>query len=57
MRKNKYQYLFVVQGNYGQGFEDLTCSESYKAAREDLKSYRDNEHYPHRLIQRRELNI
>jgi hypothetical protein len=55
---NKYIYLFVVQGNYGSyGWEDLTQFENYKEAREDLKSYRQNETgIPHRMIKRRELN-
>ena len=54
---NKYCYLFVIQGHYGQGWEDLTASEDWKEARDDFKSYRDNEaHYPHRMIQRREVN-
>lgn len=56
MRKNKYIYLYVVQGNYGCGWEDLTQSENYAEARQDLKDYRENEPYPHRLIHRRELN-
>jgi len=54
-RKNKYEYLFVVQGNYGYGWEDLISSEDYREARARLKDYRDNEkEYSHRLIQRRE---
>jgi hypothetical protein len=54
-RKNKYEYLFVVQGNYGYGWEDLISSEDYREARARLKDYRDNEKkYSHRLIQRRE---
>ena len=52
---NKYEYLFVIQGYYGQGWEDLTASENWKEARSDLKAYRENEiRYPHRMIQRRE---
>ena len=59
MKKNKYLYLFVVQGNYGYGYgwEDLCQSESWKEAKSDLRSYRENEtQYPHRLIKRREPN-
>jgi hypothetical protein len=59
MKPNKYTYLFVVQGYYGAGYgwEDLCASEDRKEAREDLKSYRENEtQYPHRMIRRRELN-
>ena len=59
MRKNKYLYQFVVQGYYGTryGWEDLCQSESWKEARADFRSYRENEtQYPHRLIERREPN-
>ena len=52
---NKYLYLYIVQGYYDQGWEDLTCSESYKEAREALKVYKINEGGYFRLIQRREL--
>ena len=59
MKKNKFVYLFVVQGYYDSyyGWEDLTQSEDYKEARNNLKDYRDNEPGPHRLIKRRELNV
>ena len=58
-RKNKYVYVWVVQGYYGHGYgwEDLTQSESWREAKADLKAYRENEsQYQHRLIQKRELN-
>lgn len=54
-KPTKYAYLHVVQGNYGQGWEDLTQSESYREAVSDYRAYRSNEPYPHRLIKRREL--
>lgn len=56
---NKYLYLWIVQGNYGDlyGWEDLTAEDTYKEARMQLKAYRENEpEYRHRLIHRRELN-
>jgi len=53
---NKYQYLFVLQGNYGFGYEDLTASENRKEIRQNLKEYRDNEGGDYRIIQRRVLN-
>ena len=58
MKKNKYQYLYVLQGNYGygHGWEDLTASESYKEVRSDLTDYRLNEGGTYRIINRRELN-
>ena len=57
MKTRKYNYLFVLQGNYGygHGYEDLTASESYREMRQDLKSYRENEGGNYRIIQRREL--
>ena len=55
-KQNKFVYLFVVQGFYGYGWEDLTTSENYAEARNSLKDYRNNEPGPHRLIKRRELN-
>lgn len=51
---NKYEYLYVVQGHYSYGWEDLTCSEDRKEANDNLKDYRDNENSPHRMIKRRE---
>ena len=36
-----------LQGNYGHGWEILTTEESYRAARAQLRCYRENEggHY------------
>lgn len=54
---NKYIYLYVVQGHYSYGWEDLTQSEDRSEARADLKAYQNNElGVAHRLIKRRELN-
>ena len=50
---NKYEYLFVLQGHYGQ-WEDLCASESSKEVRQNLKEYRENEGGMYRIIQRRE---
>jgi len=55
---NKYLYLWVIQGDYGEGWEDLCQSVSYRESRIDLKAYRENEiEYSHRMIYRRELNL
>ncbi len=55
-RKNKYTYLWILQGHYGfHGWEDLTASESFREVRDDLKDYRENEGGHYRIIQRREL--
>lgn len=58
MKVNKYLYVFVVQGDYGCGWEDISGSESYRSAVADLRAYRENDSYArgHRLIKRRELN-
>ena len=56
-RVNKYLYLWIVQGFYGYGWEDLTASEKYSEARANLRDYQTNEiDVPHRLIKRRERN-
>lgn len=58
-RVNKYLYLWVVQGYYSDLYkwEDLCASESITEAMSDKKEYRLAEpQYPHRMIQRRELN-
>lgn len=51
---NKYEYLFVLQGNYGQGWEDLCAAESEKEVRQNRKEYRENEGGNYRIIKRRE---
>lgn len=56
MKKNKYIYLYVLQGVYSCKWEDLTYSENYKEIKADLKAYRENEKGIYRIIQRRELN-
>ena len=53
-KTNKYEYLFVLQGNYGHGWEDLCASESSKEVRQNRKEYRENEGGNYRIIQRRE---
>lgn len=44
-RQNKFEYLHIVQGNYGygHGWEDVYASEDRTDARERLKEYRENE--------------
>lgn len=43
MYKRKTYDEYQIQGNYGQGFEMVTCEDSYKAAKIQLKCYRENE--------------
>lgn len=58
-RKNKYNYIYVIQGNYGYGWEDLCgydCSER-DTLRHDFIQYALAEpNYSHRIIERRVLN-
>ncbi len=54
----KYDYLYIVQGNYGDTYrwEDLTASGSRKEARRELRTYNIEEPWsPHRMIHRRVL--
>lgn len=60
-RINKYNYLRVLQGNYGaHGWEDLTAADDTpvgrKEVRDNLKDYRSNEGGHYRIISRREPN-
>ena len=53
-RISKTKMVFVIQGNYGQGWEDVTEEEIFLEARQRLKEYNENEpQYPHRRIRRR----
>ncbi len=50
----KFVNVRFIQGNYGNGWDDLTAGDSWKEIRDDLKAYRDNEpQYLHRVITRR----
>jgi len=59
-RENKYDYLYVLQGNYGfgHGWEDLSAEpQTYtgrKAIRVTRQEYRANEGGNYRIIRRRE---
>lgn len=56
-KKNKWKDEFVVQGNYGQGWEDVTSEDTHSEARQRLKEYNENETmYGHRLITRKVMN-
>ena len=52
----KFEYYSVLQGNYGQGWEDLTAG-TRKEVRQNLKEYRENEGGTYRIINRRELKL
>ena len=54
MHQRKTKTIYVVQGDYGQGWEDVTEENTRKEAADRLKEYRDNmTEYPHQLITRR----
>lgn len=54
-RQRTTKDVYVIQGNYGQGWEDVVTYDNRQEARDDLKSYKENEpEYSHRLITRRE---
>ena len=46
-------YLYVVQGNYGYGWDDLTTCETLEEAQKDKRDYDLNENNPHRIVCRR----
>jgi len=55
----KYEYLYVLQGNYGYGWDDLSAEDkavpgAYKRIQQTLKEYRQNERGHYRVIERRE---
>lgn len=53
--QRKTSDIFVIESNYGHGWEETTASEARREALEDLKAYRLNQpEYAHRLIKRRE---
>jgi len=58
--RNKYCYLYILQGDYGFGWEDLSAydkaePEARRKIRNDKKAYQENEGGVYRIIQRREL--
>ena len=62
MRRNKYTYLYVLQGDYGygHGWEDLAAEDKADSGagrriRQTRREYRENEGGLYRIIERREL--
>lgn len=41
IRKTRDEYN--IQGDYGYGFEDVCCEDTWREARERLREYRENE--------------
>ncbi len=60
MRINKFNYMYVLQGYYEYGWEDLTAADhtpsGHKEVRDNLKDYRQNEGKRYRIVSRREPN-
>jgi hypothetical protein len=53
-KPRKTEDVWTVQGNYGQGWEDLTSETTRAEAKQRLKEYRDNEPgVSHRLVKQR----
>lgn len=52
----KFITAFIIQGNYGQGWEDETEESNLKDAKAQLRTYRENSQYPCRLIRRKVEN-
>lgn len=58
MKKNKYEYWYIIQGYYINRWEDVYASENKQEALNNLRLYRENQpQFPHKLIQRRERYI
>ena len=52
--KRLTQDEYIIQGDYGQGWEDVTAESTRKECKERLKEYRQNEPmYSHRMIVKR----
>jgi hypothetical protein len=41
---------YEVQGNYGHSWECVTTEETWRAAKEQVKCYRENEPVPFRVV-------
>lgn len=52
--KPKKKMIFVLQGTYGHGWEDLTAEETREEIRQRLKEYRENEGGNYRIVRKRE---
>jgi hypothetical protein len=56
-KPTKYEYIFVLQGNYGygDGWEDLIAEDTLREIKQRKKEYRENEGGSYRIINRRVL--
>lgn len=56
----KFDYLYVLQGDYGHGWEDLTAEDksapgALRRIKASRREYRENEGGTYRIVSRREL--
>ena len=50
----KTKDVYEIQSNCGYGWDLETTEETYKEARDQLKTYRANLSYPVRIVKKRE---
>ena len=57
-KQNKYSYIKVIQGNFGNGWEDVSeyDKQEFATVKNDLKEYRLSNTGGYRVINRRVLN-
>ena len=59
MKTNKYSYLWVIQGYFGYGWEDVSEYDKkeikWADVLHDIKEYRISSNHAYRVIERREL--
>lgn len=58
LKANKYNYVKVIQGNFGYGWEDVSIydKQDFSLVKNDLKEYRLSDTDVYRVIDRRILN-
>jgi len=56
-RRNKYDYLWITQANYGHGWEDVAADDNARDAKQSRLDYVRNDYYAVsiRTIRRRVL--
>lgn len=52
-KQKKYQKVYILQGDYGYGWDDLTGDRVFKRVRADAKDYRENQPGAYRIVSRR----
>jgi hypothetical protein len=56
-KQPKYETEYVTQGNFGQGWEDVTTEDNKPGGYSRLKEYKANDRaHPYRMVTRRALN-